>query len=244
MESPNLKLIARWLGFGAGVAAATYATYVGSTWLRYGRGKRVAGPREAEGLLDRFMPEYEIVERHHVRVSAPADVTFATACAMDLEDSAIVRAIFRTRELLLCAKPNGTALPRGLLAQTKAMGWTVLAEIPGREIVLGAITEPWIGIPVFRGVAPGQFAGFQEPGHVKIAWTLRADSVGTDKSVFRTETRANCTDAEARAKFRRYWSFLSPGIILIRKLSLGPLKKAAERRARKAQLDQKSALAL
>ena len=49
--------------------------------------------------------------------------------------------------------------------------------------------------------------------------------------MFRTETRAVATDAAARAKFRRYWSFLSPGIVLIRWLMLGPVKAEAERRA-------------
>jgi hypothetical protein len=48
--------------------------------------------------------------------------------------------------------------------------------------------------------------------------------------MYRTETRAVATDASARAKFRWYWSRLSPGIWLIRRLSLHPLKTAAERR--------------
>jgi len=47
-----------------------------------------------------------------------------------------------------------------------------------------------------------------------------------------TETRAVATDAIARAKFRRYWAFLSPGIIVIRWAVLEPLKREAERRAR------------
>jgi hypothetical protein len=72
------------------------------------------------------------------------------------------------------------------------------------------------------------FAAFDEPGYVKIAWTLRADPAGTG-SVFRTETRAVATDAVARARFRRYWLFLSPGIRLIRRLAAGPIKAAAER---------------
>jgi hypothetical protein len=38
------------------------------------------------------------------------------------------------------------------------------------------------------------------------------------------------TDAYARAKFRQYWSFLSPGIIVIRWASLHALKSEAERR--------------
>jgi hypothetical protein len=52
--------------------------------------------------------------------------------------------------------------------------------------------------------------------------------------VFRTETRATTTDPVSRAKFRRYWAFLSPGIILIRRMSLGLVKREAERRAREA----------
>jgi hypothetical protein len=67
---------------------------------------------------------------------------------------------------------------------------------------------------------------------VKIVWTLRADPVGAADSIFRTETRVMTTDPAARTKFRRYWSFLSPGIILIRWISLGPLKAEVERRAR------------
>ena len=239
----RFKSTARWFAFGAGVAAGTYAAYVGATWLTYGR-PRPAKPQEADELLDGFMPEYEISERHHVNVDAPADITFSTACAMDLQDSRIVRAIFKARELLLRGKAGEEPLPRGLLAQSEALGWTILAEIPGREIVMGSVTQPWKGNVRFVGLAPDEFAAFHEPGYVKIAWTLRADSVGPTKSVFRTETRVVCTDAAARAKFRRYWSFLSPGIILIRRLSLGPLKKVAEYRAGKRRLERKAALAL
>jgi hypothetical protein len=36
----------------------------------------------------------------------------------------------------------------------------------------------------------------------------------------------------ARERFRWYWSFFSPGMILIRWVSLRPLKAEAERRAR------------
>ena len=70
---------------------------------------------------------------------------------------------------------------------------------------------------------------------MNIAWTLRADPDGPDASIFRTETRAMTNDAESRARFRRYWAFFSPGIVLIRRLSLAPLKTEAERRAHQAK---------
>jgi hypothetical protein len=96
---------------------------------------------------------------------------------------------------------------------------------------MGAVTQPWKAKVVFRALPPDEFAAFNDPGYVKIVWTLRADPVDATRSIFRTETRAVATDAEARRKFRRYWSFLSPGIIVIRWISLRPLKADAERRA-------------
>ncbi len=35
----------------------------------------------------------------------------------------------------------------------------------------------------------------------------------------------------ARAKFRRYWAMVSPGVALIRRVMLDPVKREAERRA-------------
>jgi len=101
---------------------------------------------------------------------------------------------------------------------------------------MGAATQPWHANPVFRAIPPEDFASFQEPDFVKIVWTLRADAGGDGDSRFRTETRAVATDAGARAKFRPYWSFLSPGIILIRWATLRELRTEAERRARDAVL--------
>ena len=119
---------------------------------------------------------------------------------------------------------------KALLEEMKELGWGVLAELPGREIVMGAITKPWEPNPVFRALPPDEFQEFQEPGYVKIVWTLRAKSVRNGQSIFRTETRAVATDVEARRKFRRYWAFLSPGIIAIRRVMLPAVKAEAERR--------------
>jgi hypothetical protein len=105
---------------------------------------------------------------------------------------------------------------------------------------MGAVTQPWHSNVVFRPLPPDDFAAFNEPGYVKIVWTLRADPAGANTSIFRTETRAVATDAAARTRFRLYWSCLSPGIILIRWASLRPLKREAERRARGLQLIQQA----
>lgn len=229
-KNRRLGLGARWVAAGVGLAGAAYATYVGVTWYRYGHPRRPT-PEEEDDLLDRFMPAYEVVDRHYVHVDAPAAVALAAAQDMDLLHSPLVRAIIRGRELILGAKPDDRLRPRGLLAEVQSLGWGVLAEVPGREIVVGGVTKPWEPNPAFRALPPDEFPAFSEPDCVKIVWTLRADPVGAAESIFRTETRVMTTDPAARAKFRRYWSFLSPGIVLIRWLSLGPLKAEAERRA-------------
>ena len=178
------------------------------------------------------MPAYEVVERHHIRVAAPAEITFAAACETNLLSSPISRAIFRAREVILGSTPDPAERPTGVLALTESIGWGVLAETPGREVVMGAVTQPWLANVTFRPLPPDDFAAFDEPGYVKIVWTLRADPISTAESVFRTETRVIATDPWARRKFRRYWSLLSPGIIIIRAVMLQPVKREAERRAR------------
>ena len=222
-------LAARWLLIGFGAAVAAYATYGGVAWLRYGHAS-ASTDENRDPLLDRFMPIFDVAERHHIRVAAPAEVTFAAACAADLQQSPLARAIFYTRERLLGSEPDSEVRPRELLALTKSLGWAVLAEVPGREVVMGAVTRPWEANVIFRGLPPGEFIAFNEPGYVKIAWTLRADPDGHDRSIFHTETRVCTTDAESRARFRRYWSYVAPGVELIRIAMLRPLKTLAEKK--------------
>jgi hypothetical protein len=231
----RIALAGRWLAAGMGLAAVSYSAYVGMAWYRYGYVTDARGTHDADPLLDRFMPTYEVAERHHVSIAAPAEITFAAATEMDLQQSAIIRAIFKGREWIMGSDASRDPLPRALLAQMRAIGWGALAEIPGREIVMGAVTQPWMADVVFRGLPPEEFLAFRERDYVKIAWTLRSDRVGDAESVFRTETRVTTTDPTARAKFRRYWSLASPGIILIRWMLLRPLKAEAERRARAAE---------
>lgn len=232
-RSSLLRSIVRGLAAGFGVGVAAYGLYAAVAWLRYGSVSE-ATPDERDELLDQFIPEYDVVERHHVRVAAPAPVTLEAAREQDLLQSPFIRAIFKTRETVLGAAPGDPEQPRGLLAAVQSLGWGVLADVPGREIVMGAVTRPWEANVVFRALPPEEFESFSQPGFVKIAWTLRADPLDGHTSLFLTETRALATDPMTRERFRRYWAFASPGIALIRRLSLNPLKRDAERRASRA----------
>jgi hypothetical protein len=220
----------------AGSAAAALLAGVGYgavTWYRYGR---VAQGGDEDEVLNRFMPDCEVRERHEVRVAAPAAVTFAAARELELQRSPLIRGIFRARELVMGATVARDRTPqRPFLEEVLSLGWRILAEEPDREIVVGAVTQPWRAEVVFRGVPPEEFAAFDQAGYVKIAWTLAATPLGPRDSVFRTETRAIATDPKSRARFRRYWIVVSPGIRLIRRETLRLVKREAEARATGAE---------
>jgi len=224
---------------GVGAVTLLGIGYVATQWLRYGHVRTRRGPPT---LLDRFLPECEVLERHQTRVAAPADVTYAAAREMSLAASPVVRAIFRGRELLMRASAPDTKPeerpPQSLLDEVLSIGWGVLAQEPGREIVLGAVTQPWQSHVRFRALPPDEFAAFNTPGFAKIAWTIRAEPLGLATSRFYTETRVATTDPEARKRFRRYWTLVSPGVRLIRRESLRLVRADAERRYR-GDLDTK-----
>ena len=107
----------------------------------------------------------------------------------------------------------------------------MLAEEPDREIVIGAYAQPWHERVTFHPLPPDEFVGFDQPGYVKIVWTLGAEPLGPNDSLLITRTRAVATDPQSRKRFRRYWGPMSAGIILIRYAGLPLMRKEAERRA-------------
>jgi hypothetical protein len=218
---------------GLALLAMPYAAYVAATWFRYGRAPTPSQAADGDdaSLLDRFMPTCEVAERHEIGVEAPAELTFAAARDMDVNRSALVRTLFAVRTLpsrLRGESPRQSSTP--LLVETLALGWRILAETPERQVIVGAVTQPWRAEVTFRGVDPEAFADFAEPGYAKIVWTLEAVPLGPTASLFRTETRVSTTDRRSRALFRRYWAVFSPGILLIRRQALKLVKAEAERR--------------
>ena len=53
-----------------------------------------------DSLLDRFMPDYDVCERHQIAIVAPVEVTFEAAKQIGLEGSPLVHAIFKARALI------------------------------------------------------------------------------------------------------------------------------------------------
>jgi hypothetical protein len=225
---------ARLLRYGAAAAGAGvlgFGAWSALAWARYGHLAPARRPRDE--LLDRFLPNPEVDEYHQITVRAPAAVTLAAAKETDLQAAPIAKVIFWLRAVptLLRGAPFRPQGSRGIVAETLGLGWGMLAEEPDREIVIGAYTQPWHEQVIFHALSPEQFAGFDQPGYVKIAWTLGVEPLGEHRSLLVTRTRAVATDPHARRRFRRYWAPMSAGIILIRCAILPRMRREAERRA-------------
>jgi hypothetical protein len=129
------------------------------------------------------------------------------------------------------AAPHAPRRPQGLIEETTRLGWGLLAEEPGRLVVMGARCEPWRADVKFVALPPGDFARCAAPGQVKIAWSLEAVETAPVVTRFAQETRVVATDSEARAKFLRYWRWARFGIVAIRLLLLPAVRREAERRS-------------
>ena len=184
--------------------------------------------------LDRFLPEYDVRERHSIAIQAPARLVFETARDYDMRSLRPVAAILRARAWVLgssrAAEPR-----RGLAEETRSLGWGLLEEEAGRFYCSGAVCQPWLADVVFEPVPPAEFRNYRGPDRVKIAWTLEALPLGPERTRFSSETRVAASDSGARRKFLRYWRFVRPGVVLIRVFLLRGIRRSAERAWRRTR---------
>ncbi len=182
-----------------------------------------------QGIAD-FIAAPDRGHRHTIRVHAPADLVFDVAENFDLASLRPVRALFWLRAKVLRAKGSARPGPMRLGHEMSDIGWGVLARSPGRLLVMGAATQPWVADVEFTSIAPDAFSAFSEPGYIKIAWTLETQPLRPGASLLSTETRVVATDDEARRRFSRYWRMFGAGIVLMRLLLLPAVRREAERR--------------
>jgi len=180
--------------------------------------------------LDDFLPSPDIRERFQTTIRAPQALVMEVATSFDIQSIPLIRTIFWLRERLMRAAPAPPRQPQGILAETRSLGWGLLAEQPGALVICGAACQPWEADVGFTPVPADQFVAYAAPNRVKIAWTLEAEALGPAITRLAHETRAVATDAAARRRFLRYWRWARFGIITIRVLLLPAIRREAERR--------------
>ena len=178
-------------------------------------------------LLDEWMPRWDVADRHELSVAAPADRTYLAVRTIDFAAAPVSRLLLAIRSLSAIARGRRVP-PTVTLDDAVRMGFALLAEEPGREIVVGVAGRFWAVSGARLRIGADEFAGHTVPGTAKAAMSFRVDPLGAERSRVVTETRILCADADARRSFRRYWWLIRPGSALIRRLALARIKRAAE----------------
>jgi hypothetical protein len=180
-------------------------------------------------LIDSFAPGPDAVETHRIAINASPDVVYRALWTADLGRSLIIKFLLALRSL-----PEFTLHPRKPLPRDRTItlqtlidaGFGVLAEQPGKEIVLGVSGKFWRPA---GNLSPFNRADFDAPvaqGLARAVWNFHV-AVVSDQSVLSTETRVICGDSRSRQKFRAYWFFVRPFSGLIRRIMLRAVRQTS-----------------
>lgn len=181
-------------------------------------------------LLDEIEPVWDVHEYHETRVAAPPSAVWTAALALPADASRLMRGLMALRELPGRLGGRGrTARPRGgLLEAMQREGFTLLAERPGAEIVLGLAGRFWRLVPDRARLGGREdFERYAEPGSARASIDFRVAPLGGGGTRLSTETRVRCF-GDATRKFRRYWRVIGPFSAWIRRDMLRLIKARAE----------------
>jgi hypothetical protein len=198
---------------------------------------RVAAPRTQ---LDQFVPAYQFNEFHSVRIAASRDKVYAALKQVNAEEVLFFHTLVWLRRLgrpgpesILNPPPN---MP--LLKVATKTSFILLAEEPGREIVVGTLVAAPRGWRPRGERTPESFKALvasQQLGFVPAAMNFRLEECDAPArrdaepcTLLTTETCIYATDSSSRRAFARYWRVIYPGSSLIRRMWLRAIKKRAE----------------
>jgi hypothetical protein len=170
-------------------------------------------------LIDQAMPAYDRRELHRRTIDAPPDAVWDAVHGLTGDQLRLMRLLVGMRTLGRRRENGGGTVLEGF----RRMGFRVIAEDPGRELVIAGIGRFWEPSGGLRRVEGAeQFAAFDEPGYAKVAFNFVLED-----GELSTETRIAGTDDRARRRFRLYWLLIRPGSGLIRREWLGAIAKRA-----------------
>ena len=172
-------------------------------------------------LVDELLPVYEVSDAVAVTVPADPAATWTALMAADLVEvgrrKPLIGALGALRALpelathLLHGESPPAAPPRLRLRDLadlprSAGGWTLLAERPGEEIVLGLVGRFWRPVIEYADVPADAFTAFSEPGWAKTVYDLSVRPLDDGRTLLAGVMRTATTDERARRWFGRYWT--------------------------------------
>lgn len=167
--------------------------------------------------LDEFAPVFQFGEFHTIPVSASKDRVYAAIREVTPEEVRFFRTLTWLRFL-------STPERRPILESFTAGAFLLLADDPGREIVIGRAGDGRTA----RKLTADEFKALHQAPLIKIAMNFRIQEVDATHCVLTTETRVYATGTHALHGFAAYWRMIYPGSSLIRSMWLRAIKLRAE----------------
>ena len=176
-------------------------------------------------LIDQFLPNYDVRERHQTKVDAPIDKVYAAVRQLDISHAKLSMFLFRLRGI-----PAGLPAPSCFtLDDFLKMRFILLGEKSNEELLLGLVGRFWTPSGELRRLDVEGFRNFNEQGYAKAAWNFSLSERPDSSVLLETETRVYCLDEASRRKFQLYWLFIGAFSGLIRREVLQAVKRNAER---------------
>ncbi len=222
---------ARRMGFPsrrrALAALGTGFALIAIGWVLPARESRVLQPRTH---LDRVTPVWQFAEYHTVHIAAPPARVDQAIRQVTADEIRLFRALTWIRRLGRSGPESILNAPwrTPLLDVALRGGFKLLADEPGREIVIGTVV---IAPPEVRGGAlrPQAFAVLgSRPGFAIATMNFLLQPDGAGATILSTETRVRATDPASTRAFARYWRVIYPESALIRRMWLRAIRLRAE----------------
>jgi hypothetical protein len=176
---------------------------------------------DSDMLIDDFLPQYDVCERHQTKVHAPVDDVYIAVRRLDISQAKLSMFLFRLRGL---SAPSCFTLDDFL-----KMRFILLGEKSNEELLLGLVGRFWTPSGKLRRLDSEGFCNFNEKGYAKAAWNFSLSKLPGGTVLLATETRVYCTDEVSRRRFKLYWLFVSHFSGLIRREVLQTVKRNAEK---------------
>lgn len=173
-------------------------------------------------LIDDWLPDYDVGERHDVALPVPPERALELVLATPAASDRIVQALISARGMVARDEP----IERFFAAHR----FIVLARTPTEWVAgaVGAVWRPRGGLVRLEDAEAWRAAAV--PGTIKGAVDFRAERI-PGGSRLTTETRVRAADARARRAFRLYWLAIGPFSALIRRRWLAAAMASAKRSA-------------
>lgn len=175
-------------------------------------------------LIDDFLSDYDVHERHQIKVNAAVDKVYAAVRRLDISRAKLSMLLFRLRGI-----PAGALTPSCFtLEDFLEMGFILLGERENEELVLGLVGRFWTPSGELPRLDTDGFRRFATKGYAKAAWNFTLREQSDNSVLLETETRIFCTDDASRRRFKLYWLFIGAFSGLVRRDLLRAIKRNAE----------------